>query len=295
MLSPGLPALLAGLAILLAAYALLAPRGTIPKSRKARQESQDAVGRYVKPMLGEILPSLGNATRMSDIKRDSIQQLIVRAGNPWNLTPEEYRGTQFLFALLGAVFGVVLILADMTAGFPWLMILLMCAGFGFLVPYSVHNTARQKRASEIQKQLPEALDLLVVTMSSGLNFEPALQEVTPRLPDGLLKDELGIVSREIAAGQPLARALMNFSERAASDEAEGFAKAVAQAQDLGADVSDALAAQAVSARDAFEALLEKKIASLPTRMFAILAPTLLPAFLLIFLAPAISQLQMGLG
>jgi len=302
-MTPGLIAFLAGTTVLLVMYALMSVK--TPPRRKSVQDSilkhVDATAeggestpfaKYVRPMLSEFMPSIPGMSQMSDAQQSSTEQLLIRSGNPWKLRAEEFRGTQFLFAVIGVVFGLVLAFMEL-APIPWYGMVLILGIAGYATPYSVYNSARQRRAKEIQRQLPEALDLLVVTMTSGLNFEPALAQVTPRLPEGLLKDEFTKISSEIRSGRQLESSLMAFSERAASDEAESFARSVAQAQRLGADVSETLASQATAAREAYEALLDKKIAKLDSTMFAFLAPTMLPAFLIIFVAPSMSQLGGG--
>lgn len=302
-MNAGLVAFLAGLTVLLAAYALFAPKSPPRRDKiqdKIFQADEDTTDnaqgfvKYVRPMLGEFMPSVPGLTNISDDSRDKISKLLVRSGNPWKLRPEEFVGTQFLFAVLGAAIGLVLTFLDLVP-LDWYFMVLGLGIAGYSIPFSVYNTAKERRAKEIQKQLPEALDLLVVTMTSGMNFEPALSEVTPRMPDGLLKQEFAKISSEITSGRTLESSLLAFADRAASDEAESFAKSVAQSQRLGADVSETLSTQATAARDSYEALLDRKIAKLSTTMFAVLAPTMLPAFLLIFVAPSLSQLSGGFG
>lgn len=301
-MNAGTVALLAGLSIFFAIYALFAPKK--PLTRDDIREDffgdtqagsgTDSFGRYVRPMLKNFLPQAPMGTTLSERQRDKIAQLLVRSGNPWNLRPEEYRGTQWLFALLGLIAGFVIGAMELLPGVTVFTGAPLMAVIGYALPYSVYNTAKERRARSIQKQLPDALDLLVVTMTSGQNFEPALAQVTPRLPEGILKEEFAKVSAEITAGRTLDSSLMSFAHRAASDEAEYFAKAVAQSQRLGADVSQTLAGQARAARDAYEAMLDKKIARVSSQMFMALIPTMLPAFLLIFVAPSLSQLSGGL-
>lgn len=295
MISPGLIAFLSGLTVLIAFYAILSPKkrsrvrnNDLSVPTNTSDEESSVVSR-MRPLLNEFMPALPGVADMSDGARSSLQKLIVRSGNPWNLRPEEFKGIQYLFALFGGVAGIVLVLLEILAFPVWIVALLM-GGIGYAIPFSVYNTAKERRAREIQKQLPEALDLLVITMESGMNFEPAMGQVTPRMPEGVLRLEFGKIVSDIASGRPLESTMLAFADRAASDEAEGFAKAVAQAQKLGADVSETLTAQATAARDAYAAAIDKKTAKLPTQMFAYLGLTLIPAFILIFIAPSMSQL-----
>jgi tight adherence protein C len=300
-MTAGITALLAGLSLFLVIWAIFSPKKPVKKNlqpnffRNTFEEPEEVTlfTKYVRPMLANFLPQLPLSTDLTGEKLDKVQQLITRSGNPWGLRPEEYKGTQFLFTALGTMAGFVLVALDVVP-MPSFLVIILAGVMGYAFPYSVYNSARQAKARDIQKQLPDALDLLVVTMNSGQNFEPALGQVTPRLPDGMLKNEFNKISTEIASGRTLESSLMSFANRAASEEAESFARSVAQAQRLGADVSQTLASQAKTARSNYEALLEKKIARLSSTMFMFLVPTMLPAIVLIFVAPSLSQLSGGL-
>lgn len=304
-MSIGIVAFLVALAVFFGLYGIYAPRKTVTMRSTGSEffdtvsvdkevDAGSAFDRIIRPMLRNFLPQSPLSTQLSSQEHDKITELLVRSGNPWNIRPEEYRGSQYLFATLGLFAGVVLFaldaMLDLIPIVPGFIFLLLFPLMGYVIPFSVHNTARQERAKEVQGQLPEALDLLVVSLSAGQNFEPALAQVAPKMPDGLLKEEFIRITKELSAGLSLRDALTHFARRASSDETEGFAKAVLQAQDLGSDVSDTLKAQSRAARAAYEARLEKKIASLSSRMFIFLIPTMLPAVLIIFLGPSLSQL-----
>lgn len=294
-ISPGVAALLSGLAAFLMMYSLFAPKVFEKSDIRESAYNDDiaaepnAFDRYIRPALRNFLPQSPLNASMSNKQRSTIEELLLRSGNPWKIRPEEYIGTQVLFVFAGIIIGIVLAFFELIPGVPPLACIPVLAIVGYLIPFSYHNTRRESRIKEIQKQLPEALDLLVITLSSGQNFEPALRTVVPKLPDGLLKEELSRTVLEIRSGRSLDSSLTAFADRSASDESASFAKAIVQAQKLGADVSTTLELQAQSARRAYEARLEKKIARLSTTMFIPLIGTMLPAMLLIFTAPALMQ------
>lgn len=295
----GLTAFLAGLTIFFTLYAIFAPKKDIKTIRSheevlsSGQEMTDAAtafDRYVRPMLRNFLPQSPLSATLNNAQHDKISELLIRSGNPWNLRPEEYRGTQILFAFFGAIAGLALWVFNVVP-IPGFLFAIFLPIMGWALVFSVHNSARENRVKEVTKQLPEALDLLVVTMTSGQNFEPALSQITPRLPEGLLREEFSRVNADIASGRGLEASLNSFARRAASDEVESFAKSVVQTQKLGADVTETLVQQAAAARQAYEAKLEKKIAKLSSNMFMFLIPTMLPAFMIIFIAPVTQQLS----
>lgn len=288
----GIAVVLSGLSIFLAIWAFKAPRKDFNLRRDETyiNEGEKSARNYITPLLDNFLEQSPVNTDLGVEQEDRIKQLILKSGNPWNLRPYEFRGTQIVFAILGAVLGLLLSLPGLVP-IPAFVFVLLFGLLGYFIPLSVYNSARDARSKEIQKQLPDALDLLVVIMKSGQNFEPALSAISEKMPDGLLKNEFAKISGEINAGRSLPDALMSFSNRASNEEAENFAKAVAQAQRLGSDVSEALTAQAKASRETYEALIQKKTARLSSTMFLMLTPTLIPAMILIFIAPSMTSIS----
>lgn len=296
-MTPGLAALLVGLSVFLIFYAIFAPRRTVPNlgEGESNRDPNDSISRYIRPMLRNFLPQTPLNAVLSQKTKDKIQELLIRSGNPWGIRPEEFLGIQILFAALGFFGGLILTVFDLVPFIPPIIFVFVLPIVGYLIPFSIHNSKREARVKEVQKQLPEALDLLVITLASGQNFEPALGEIVPRLPEGLLKVELGRITQELRAGRTMEDSLLSFARRASSDEVEAFAKSVVQAQQLGADVSETLENQAAAARQAYEGRLDKKIARLSTLMFMPLIVTMLPALLIIFLGPTTSTLGAAFG
>jgi len=293
----GLASLLIGISVFLIMYAIFAPRksaGIIGRTAPTAGAT-DGFSRYVRPMLRNFIPQTPLSAAAQNMGSDKTELLLIRSGNPWKIRPEEFLGIQVLFAAIGLFAGILMAAFNPLPAVPGIVWLLAFPLAGYAMPYSYHNTLKESRSKEVQKQLPEALDLLVITLASGQNFEPALGQVVPTLPDGLLKEEMTKVNYELAAGRGIESSLLDFARRASSDEVESFAKAVSQAQRLGSDVSETLVNQATSARAAYESRIEKKISRLSSIMMIPLVFTMIPSLMLIIIAPTMSQLSNGLG
>lgn len=293
----GLASLLIGISVFLIMYAIFAPRKSagIVGRTMPQAGADDSFSRYVRPMLRNFIPQTPLSAAAQNMGSDKIELLLVRSGNPWKIRPEEFLGIQMLFAAIGLFSGILMAAFSPITAVPGIVWLLGFPLAGYAIPYSYHNTLKENRSKEVQKQLPEALDLLVITLASGQNFEPALGQVVPTLPDGLLKEEMTKVNYELAAGRGIESSLLDFARRASSDEVESFAKAVSQAQRLGSDVSETLVNQATSARAAYESRIEKKISRLSSIMMIPLVFTMIPSLMLIIIAPTMSQLSSGMG
>lgn len=299
--TPGLVAVLGALTVFLGLYAIFSPNQTQTKDTTGEEfiegrrnpleleESDSSTVKYVRKLINNFLPALG-IRGLSPSTKANIHSLMIKSGNPWKLySPEEYVTSFILFGIIGFFIGLVVAVLNVMPVSPYVLIpittLLTAA-----VPYSVYNSAKQRRVNEIQKQLPEALDLLVVTLTSGLPFAPSLTEVVPQLPPGLLKDIFTGMDERLRGGDSLENVLLAFSREIDSEEVESFVKAIIQSQQLGSDITETLASQAIFVRTNHEARVQRKIAKLSTTMFIPLAGTMLPAFLIIFIAPSITAI-----
>lgn len=301
----GLLALLAGMTVFFLLYAIYAPVVNAPKTDSSLKEGlwdddelaepeidgNDSIGKYVRPILNNFLPQLP-AINLNEERKTKLNKLIVTSGNPWKINAEELIGIQIAFAVIGLMGGLIIVSTGVidAAIIPPYILIGFAALAGFFIPYSKYTSAKESRTKAIEKQLPEALDLLTITIDTGQVFEYALENVTGQLPDGLLKVEFGKVVVEMQAGSSLERSFKSLSRRFASEDLESFTKAVVQATKLGSDVSETLKQQANYVRSNYEARLQRMIARLETTMFIPLIGTMLPAFMIILLAPTLSQL-----
>jgi len=162
----------------------------------------------------------------------------------------------------------------------------LCAYVGFIYPKSVYNTAAAKRDLDFKRQLPEALDLLIISLSSGVPFGAALKSALPQMKPGVLKDEFKDISRSLESGKTLSDSLGDFSRKAPSESIKTFVRAVQEATELNVPIIDVLESRADASRKEFFALLQEKTASLESRMMAVLIPTIMPALLIVLIAPS---------
>lgn len=294
----GLAAILIGVAIFLVIYAIKAPKSTSRVDRAASYEdnplTNNSFDRYIRPMLRNFIPQTPLGAQKESRKLDSTRELLIKSGNPWGIRAEEYFGIQVLFAAIGIAAGVLLFIFPVVPFVPPILWILIIPAGLVLLPYSYHNSLRIARSDEVQRQLPEAIDLLVITLAAGKTFEPALSTVSPSLPDGLLKEEFTKVNFELNAGRSLNDALLDFANRSSSEDAETFAKAIVQSEKLGSEPSETLQNQASASRESYEARIEKKIARLSSIMMVPLVFTMIPALILIVLAPTMVNLMDGL-
>jgi tight adherence protein C len=285
----GVAAIFIGLAVFFFAYAFLAPVvDRVRSDASGPVNEKDSIGKYAKPILNEFLPQLP-PIKLNNDRRQKFEDLIRKSGNPWRLNVEELLGIMLAFGITGGIFGVF---AATSGNFPIppILVVVLLLVMGAYYPYSVYKSAREKRTIDFQKHLPEALDLLTVTLSAGETFQPAMISVIKQMPESLVKQEFKRIVVAMQSGVPLENTLNNFAEMTDSEEADNFAKAIIQSQKVGSDVTEVLTQQAKLSRNIKANRIETKIAKLNTTLFIPLTVTMLPAFMIIFVAPILGGL-----
>ena len=160
------------------------------------------------------------------------------------------------------------------------------AGFlGFVAPSVYLNGKVQRRQTAVAQDLPDALDLLSVSVEAGLGFDGAVQKLTEHM-DGPLIEEFELALGEMQIGEGRQEALKKMAERSASAEMSSFVRAIIQADQLGISLGRILRIQAGDSRLKRQMLAEEKAMKAPIKM---LFPTVLfifPAMFIVILGPA---------
>lgn len=225
-----------------------------------------------------------------------LESLLVRSGNPWGLKASEFMNIQIALAVFGLIAGAgIWFLLQGVITVPWWSVSIASGVFAFFVPKLKYEEEAKKRDLEFKRQLPEALDLLVISLGGGRTFEVALREVIPNMKSGILKEEFRNIVKQLNSGTSLDQALDSFANRAPNQSIEAFIKSVKAATEVNSPLIETLEARADSSRKEFFALVQEKIAQLPSKISMALAPTFLPAVLIVSVAPSIMSMMQSLN
>ncbi|GAB3666037.1 hypothetical protein GCM10027589_30950 [Actinocorallia lasiicapitis] len=293
-----------GLAALASAVVLLVLALTMQKREPSSVEKglasieRDYAGRRPRSLLGVagdesvfMRQLLALALRLSPQGIiEKLQQRLERAGSPRGWTAERVLS----FKGLGLVAGVLMavLFSAPRLGYGPLFLVLFGA-FGFFVPDILLYNTGLKRQESIRATLPDVLDLLVVSVESGLGFDAALARVSDSTK-GSLAAELTRVMQEIQLGQSREDAMRAMSSRAAVAELSTFVGAMVQAADLGIPVGKVLREQANEMRVKRRQNAEEKAQKLAVKITIPVIFCLFPAMFLILLGPGvISYLNSG--
>src|SRR5712692_762525 len=193
--------------------------------------------------------------------------------------------------LLG-VGGVLLGVAVGSAMAPKYMFLtaLALGALGALAPGVYLNGRVKRRQLAVSAELPDALDLLSVSVEAGLGFDGAVQKLTEHM-DGPLIEEFELALGGIRIGEGRSEALKKMAERSSSQEMASFVRAIIQADQLGMSLGRILKVQAADTRLKRQLLAEEKAMKAPIKMLFPTVIFIFPAMFLVVLGPAFLNLS----
>ncbi len=139
-------------------------------------------------------------------------------------------------------------------------------------------------------QLPDALDLLAVSVEAGLGFDGAIAKLTEHL-EGPIVEEFTLTLNEMRIGESRHDALKKLSERAAAPEVGHFTRAIIQADVLGISLGRILKVQAADTRERRQAAAEEKAMKAPIKMLFPTVIFIFPAMFLVILGPAMLTIR----
>ena len=234
-------------------------------------------------MVVDSLKRLGSMAPKSIGEMSKMQRRLVAAG---------FRRNEALLIFAGVRVGVAL-LAFLLLSTPLLVrpslgISLVGAIIGYMVPGFVIGKLASKRQHKIRLGLPDALDLLVVSVEAGLGLDQAIQRVGQELsfahPD--LCDEMRLVNLELRAGVARPEALANLGERTGVDDVISLVAMLVQTDKFGTSVAQSLRVHSDTLRTKRRQRAEEKAAKLGAKMVFPLVICIFPAIWVVTIGPA---------
>ena len=218
---------------------------------------------------------------------DAVAKKLMAAGMR-NTSANGFIAGQGIFAIGGFLVGLVLLGAASPARAPLFAVLL--AVLGFMAPNFVLNSRVRARQAAVAAELPDALDLLSVSVEAGLGFDGAVQKLTEHM-EGPLIEEFELALGEMRIGEGRQEALKKMAERSASQEMASFVRAIIQADQLGISLGRILRIQAADTRLKRQLLAEEKAMKAPIKMLFPTVAFIFPAMFIVILGPAFLNLS----
>jgi tight adherence protein C len=214
---------------------------------------------------------------------------LLAAGMSGKITPTAFLAAKGAGAAGGLFLGFVL--GGAAAGPAAALSLgLVFGALGFIVPGFVLSVKARRRREAIRAQLPDALDLLAVSVEAGLGFDGAVAKLTEHM-NGALAEEFSLTLGEMRIGESRHDALKKLALRAESPEVSSFSRAIIQADQLGISLGRILRVQAADSRDKRQAAAEERAMKSPIKMLFPTVMFIFPAMFIVILGPAFLQLS----
>jgi tight adherence protein C len=229
---------------------------------------------------GSMTPSQGS---------ENLAQRLASAGSPLGLKPAEFSTLRGLSVVVALVVGGAVAAVSQRGGSQLLLILLLCLGLGYYIPEKWLNGRIARRKGEILRALPNAIDLLNVSIEAGLGFDGAVARIVDK-STGPLSDEFMRVLREMRLGKTRVEALRDMAVRTDVAELSGFVAAVYQAEELGASLTTVLRVQGQMIRTKRRMRARETAAKLPVKMLFPLILFIFPSIFIVVIGPGVIQL-----
>jgi len=216
----------------------------------------------------------------------AVQTKLAMAGMR-NTSPNAFLAARAGFGLVGLILG--LLLASSSSAQTGLLAVLLFTVVGFFGPAYWVTLKGRRRGDAVSADLPDALDLLAVSVEAGLGFDGAISKLTEHM-QGPLIDEFELALGEMRVGESRSEALKRMAERVPAQEMASFVRAIIQADQLGISLGRLLRVQATDARLKRQAAAEEKAMKAPIKMLFPLVMFIFPAMFIVILGPAFLNL-----
>jgi tight adherence protein C len=239
--------------------------------------------RVLRPAI-ERLGSMLSRSTPQKARQDLLNKLEL-AGRPGNLTPEDFVAVRLVAAAILAAVGFLLglLLAN-----PVYLVIALAGGaiLGYYLPVLWLRQKVDARRTEVQKGLPDALDLLVICVDAGLGFDAALARVTDKYHNAL-SDLLSKALREVSLGRPRLEALDEMGRNSGVEDLHNFIQAVIQSEQFGTGIGKILRIQADEMRRKRRQRAQERGAQATLKMMLPMVGCIFPTLWIVLLGPAV--------
>jgi tight adherence protein C len=235
----------------------------------------------------QLLQRIGAVLPASPKDVTVMQRKLFRAGFRGPNALKILYGTKVLFGLLLPVLASMLIAKSDTDATNKLLFVMASAAAGFFGPNEYVKIASQRRQKELRKGMPNALDLLVVCVESGLGLDQAILQVSKELEHAHpeITEEFGLVNLELKAGKRRVEALRNLADRTAVDELKKLVAVLIQADRFGTSIAQSLRGHADFMRVQARQIAEEKAAKLGVKLVFPIFFCILPSLFVVTVGP----------
>lgn len=248
---------------------------------------QPFLERTIRPLALRLSNAVSRITSQSFA--ESTERRLALAGNPGDLRVADWLGIKAVAAIVSAIVFFILFVVLGLLGFPpaiGLVMTIVGLLFGYTLPEFWLGNRIRARQRAILLQIPDALDLLTISVRAGLGFDAALGKVVEKMK-GPLIDEFRRALAEVRVGKARRDALRDIIPRTEVQALTNFIGAIIQAEQLGVSISKVLQVQSEQLRIERRQRAEEMAAKAPIKMLFPLVGCIFPSLFIVILGPAL--------
>lgn len=264
----------------------MAGRGSRDAVAAIRKQAKDSMAKKVMDTVAPIAVSKTQTENAEQMSR--LRMRLCMGGIRSDSAPTTFLASKTMMAVILGIAGAAYMWSKSETMMNGIGVTLLATGAGFLAPDLWLASAISKRQEAIRHGLPDTLDLMVITVESGLGLDSAFQRVGDEMkavhPE--LAAELQAVTMEGQMGIPRSEALSNFAERTGVEEARALVAIVNQAERFGTSIARALRNQSDTLRVKRRQAAEERAQKTTVKLMAPLILFIFPAILVVLAGPA---------
>jgi tight adherence protein C len=263
------------------------PKAAIDRVTASAGDTQVQQGAHPSLAFREMLKKLGTLVPASPKDTTVMQRRLIRAGFRNHNALKVLYGAKFVMAILVPVVSVGVIASSSWESSSKIMASLASVAIGFFAPNEYVRMVAGRRQKQIRRGLPNALDLLVVSVESGLGLDQAVVQVAKELEGAHpeISEEFALMNLELKAGKRRTEALRNLADRTAVDDLKKLAAVLIQADRFGTSIAATLRNHAEFMRVQARQIAEEKAAKLGVKLVFPIFFCILPSLFVVTVGP----------
>jgi tight adherence protein C len=224
----------------------------------------------------------------TELEQSELKIKLANAGFRSDSAVAVYLGLRFASLLIFLLLACAIFLPKYGFTVKALKPMVLLVGVGFYLPAVILWYLRRKRQQEIFLTLPDALDLLVVCVESGLGLDAAMRKVCDEMKDHakVISEELSLANFQLQMGRPRREVLHDLGVRTGVDDVRSLAAILIQADRFGSSIAQALRVQSDSMRTRRKQLAEEKAAKTAVQLIFPLVLFIFPGIFVVLVGPA---------
>jgi tight adherence protein C len=219
---------------------------------------------------------------------DKVDKKLQQTGVGYVLTAEQFVALRFVSGMICFLLALLMI-ASLSPEKGKLSVLLLAPILGYMFPLVWLSDSRKRREKAVIRALPVYLDFITMAVEAGLNLTGALQQAMQKGPKGPLRNEFGVVLRDLRAGITRADALRRMADRLQVSDVTGFVNAMIQAERMGASLAATLRLQSEQRRNERFQRAEKMAMQAPVKLIFPLIVFIFPVTFIVLGFPIVMK------